>query len=184
MKYILGVAVVVLVLSGCAHNQKDVKKPGSPVFYALADMNPTKGNKTSGKVWFSEGFGKVKVEAEISGLDANSKHGFHIHEFGDCTAADGASAGGHYNPDGVAHGVHDNKEGSAFHAGDLGNLISDKKGNAKLVVEVQGISLNSGVNPIVGRGLIIHKSADDYITQPTGGAGARISCGVIGAATR
>jgi superoxide dismutase, Cu-Zn family len=111
----------------------------------------------------------------------NSKHGFHIHEYGDCIAPDGASAGGHYNPDKNTHGAPENE---THHAGDLGNLITDAKGNAKATFEVKGISINSGHNPILGRGIIIHKNGDDMVSQPTGGAGARIGCGVIGAANR
>lgn len=174
--------VLVGVLVGCSVAAKDNAKTvatATPVFYGLAQMHPTQGQKVTGKIWFSEAFGKVNVEAEVSGLEPNTKHGFHIHEFGNCSAHDGSSAGGHYNPMGHQHG---NYTDETHHAGDLGNLVTDKKGNAKMTFTVENLSVNGSVNPILGRAVIIHKNPDDLISQPTGGAGARIACGVIGAA--
>ncbi|MCB0350780.1 MAG: superoxide dismutase family protein [Bdellovibrionales bacterium] len=170
------------VFSGCAGvGHKSNEKAVSPVYYAVAVIQPTKGSKTSGQVNFAEAFGKVKVIIELSGLDKNSKHGFHIHEFGDCTAADASSAGGHYNPEGVAHGSRESEE---HHVGDLGNVVTDSKGRARLTLEVPNMSINGHIHPILGRGVIVHKDVDDFISQPTGGAGARIGCGVIGASAK
>jgi Cu-Zn family superoxide dismutase len=157
-------------------------KPGqATVYYARAVLLPTKGSQTSGQVWFSEAFGKVKVEGQFSGLDPNSKHGIHIHDYGDCTAPDASSAGGHYNPQGHQHGAPD---AQARHVGDLGNLTTDKNGKATLSLELENSSINGTLNPIIGRAVIVHKNPDDLISQPTGGAGARIACGIIGAATK
>ena len=185
-KFILGIfplAIFAMLLNGCGHGgRRDGEKlGGGPVYYALAEIKPTQGNKVYGRVWFSEAFGKVKVDVQITGLDKNSKHGFHIHEFGDCSAADASSAGGHYNPENHEHAGLDQ---AVRHAGDFGNLVTDKEGVARLNFDVTNLSINGALNPIIGRGVIVHKNSDDYVTQPTGGAGARIACGVIGAATR
>jgi Cu-Zn family superoxide dismutase len=172
-------------------SKKNVKP--EPVFYAVAIISPTAlaksnpkasgsgsaslNNNLAGKIIFTEGFGKVKVEVEVQGLDPNSKHGFHIHEFGDCTADDASSAGGHYNPLNKDHGPMD---GEMHHLGDMNNLEADKAGKAKAVFFISNVSLNGIQNSIVGRSVIIHKNEDDMITQPSGASGNRIGCGVIG----
>ncbi len=167
---------------GCAHHRCDQHDKNRPdLVYASAHLAPTKGSKVSGKVNFVEEFGKLKVTADVTGLEPNSKHGFHIHEFGDCTAADGASAGGHYNPQAHNHGA---PESENHHAGDLGNISADAKGNAHLVIEITGVSLGGMINPIVGRAVIVHINNDDLTSQPVGAAGARVACGVIGASNK
>ena len=144
---------------------------------AVAVIQSTAGNTASGVVRFTDIPGGVRIEAEISGLDPGSKHGFHIHELGDMTATDGTSMGDHYNPAKVAHAL----PGSTRHAGDMGNLVANSKGVAKYSAEMQGITVAGMVNPIVGRGVVIHALPDDG-GQPTGNAGARIGYGVIGIA--
>jgi superoxide dismutase, Cu-Zn family len=180
MKYVFLILTLVVTASCSSAGKK--KSSGAPIFYGVAEVRPTKGNKAAGTVTFSEGFGKVKVVALITGLEPNSTHGFHIHEFGDCTADDAKSAGDHYNPDGHQHGAPYGE--TPGHAGDLGNIEADAKGVAKLNLQVDNISVGGQLNPIVGRGLIVHKNPDDLISQPTGGAGERIACGVIGVATK
>lgn len=162
------------------HAQHAATPAAKPVTAAIAVMHPTQGNKTSGTVRFTqEGGNKVKVVADIQGLQPNSKHGFHIHEFGDCSAPDATSAGGHYNPEGHAHAGPDAKE---RHAGDLGNLEANAQGNAHLEITLDNLTITGQRNPIIGRGVIIHAKADDLKSQPTGDAGGRIACGVIGVA--
>ncbi|MDR0564043.1 MAG: superoxide dismutase family protein [Azoarcus sp.] len=142
---------------------------------ATAELAPTQGNATQGSVQFvQQEDGRVKVTAQISGLTPGV-HGFHIHEKGDCSAPDGTSAGGHYNPFKQAHGKAN--EG-AHHVGDLPSLEADANGNATLDALVEGVPL-TGENTIVGRGLIVHAAPDDFVTQPTGNAGARVACAVI-----
>ena len=71
---------------------------------AVAVLHATEGNTAHGVVRFMDhGEGKVHVTATLSGLKPGAKHGFHIHQFGDCTSPDGKSAGGHYDPAGVGH---------------------------------------------------------------------------------
>jgi Cu-Zn family superoxide dismutase len=144
---------------------------------ATAALQPTKGNKTFGEATFEQVEGnKVRVVVFAQGLRPNQEHGFHIHEAGDCSSGDGMSAKGHFNPHGKPHG----QPGSAErHAGDLPSLKAAKNGRAKLDVTVDGITVAPGPASIVGRGLIIHADPDDYKSQPTGNAGARLACGVI-----
>lgn len=178
MKFLLMALGALAFTAGCSHAHKGNGKNGPPVYYAYAEISPTKASKAQGELRFSEAFGKVKIQGEVRNLQPNSQHGFHIHEFGDCSAPDGTSAGGHYSPEQHPHGapVDDKK-----HAGDLGNITADKKGVAKVNMEVSNMSINSGENPIIGRGVIVHARPDDLVSQPTGGAGDRIACGVIGA---
>jgi Cu-Zn family superoxide dismutase len=152
---------------------------GADVKDAVAVVFGTQGNeKVKGTVKFSDAGGNgVKVTAHVEGLDPNTEHGFHIHEFGDATAPDGASAGGHFNPDKHQHG----KPGDAgSHPGDMGNLKADDKGVAHLELTLPQASI-AGKNAILGRGVIVHAKPDDF-SQPTGNAGGRIGIGVIGVA--
>src|SRR5262249_19589074 len=109
----------------------------------------------------------------------NSEHGFHVHEFGDVSAQDGMSTGGHYNPEGAAH-QHAGLDSPTRHAGDLGNVKADGSGKATVDVTVDNISVAGTKDPIIGRGLVLHANADDLKTQPSGNAGARIAVAVIG----
>src|SRR5690625_4266767 len=142
--------------SGTVHNATDIEM-------ATAVIHPTQG---------------IRVEANISGLSADALHGFHIHEYGDCRADDGTSAGGHYNPQGMDHGAPTDSE---RHIGDLGNLSANSDGVATLDY-VDPVLSFSGANSIIGYGVIVHAGEDDFVTQPTGDAGGRIGCGVIGVA--
>lgn len=162
---------------GCSTISKSGSKPGA-VFYGIAVMTPVKGGKVSGTVKFSEAFGKVKVVGDFKGLNPKDQHGFHIHEFGDCTAADFTSAGGHFNPATHEHGAPD---AASHHAGDMGNVETNEKGEAHIELELEKVSIAGKLNPLVGRAVILHENPDDLISQPTGGAGGRIACGVIGA---
>jgi Cu-Zn family superoxide dismutase len=144
---------------------------------AVCVIHPTKGNKVSGLVTFTQEGDSIKVVADVEGLTPG-KHGFHIHEYGDCSAPDGTSTGGHFNPTNQPHGA---PTDVLRHVGDLGNLVADKDGKAHYEWTDHVISFK-GQNSIIGRGIIIHAGEDDLHTQPTGNAGARVACGVIGIA--
>ena len=137
-------------------------------------MFPTEGNEASGSVTFEEIDGTVRIAAQLSGL-APGKHGFHIHTTGDCSAPNGTSAGGHFNPGDTEHGPPDSP---THHTGDLGNIEADANGNVDFEMTVNFISLSEGPNSVADRAVIIHAAADDF-GQPTGNAGARLACGVI-----
>ncbi len=160
------------------HEQTEMEYQTQTIDQAVAVMHATDGNSVEGTVLFTQTEQGVRVEANISGLDADSMHGFHIHEYGDCRASDGTSAGGHFNPEEAEHGGPDD---DMRHVGDLGNLQSDADGNATAEFVDPQLQL-SGMTSILGRGVIIHAGEDDLVSQPTGDAGGRLSCGVIGVA--
>lgn len=142
---------------------------------AVATLEPTKGNTAAGTVTFQQDGDRVLVTAKVTGLTPNSEHGFHAHEKGDCSSGDGMSTAGHFNPDGKPHGP----QAADHHAGDMPALKADANGVAQASFELTGVTIGSGTMNLVGRGLIVHASPDDFKTQPTGNSGARIACGVI-----
>ena len=153
--------------------------PWAGVTEAVAVVQSASGSSVSGWVHFTQTADGVLVTADISGLKPKGKHAFHVHEFGDISSADAKSAGAHYNPEGHQHGGPDM---AMHHAGDLGNIEADDKGHAHIERAVAGLTIAGDKNPVLGRAVIIHASEDDFTTQPTGNAGDRIGCGVIGVA--
>jgi len=142
---------------------------------AVAVLHPTEGNRAAGTVIFTQVGDKVRIEGHVEGLTPG-KHGFHIHEWGDCSAPDGTSAGGHYNPDDHPHaGPGQMKR----HMGDLGNLDANPMGEADYESTDGYVALN-GPRAIIGHAVIVHAGEDDLTSQPTGNAGGRVACGVIG----
>jgi Cu-Zn family superoxide dismutase len=176
---VLRIAVVagltVLFVGGVLAQMTQSSMEMSAPTKAIAELNPTKDQVTSGIVRFEVVKEGVRVVADMSGL-APGKHGFHIHEFGDCSSDDGTSAGGHFNPGGMQHSMPMSEK---RHVGDLGNIEADKDGNAHLEYVDHMVTM-SGMNSILGRGVIVHEKEDDLKTQPTGAAGARLACGVVG----
>lgn len=162
---------------GHAHEHADMFRG---ITEAVAVVTPTAGNEVRGTVRFTQvDEHTLKVVAELSGLQPNGTHGFHIHEFGDLTAADGTSLGGHYNPEGHDHAGPDAEQ---RHAGDLGNVQADGEGKAHYELTITNASVAGMNNPIIGRGVVVHAQRDDLKSQPTGDAGGRIGVGVIGVA--
>ena len=158
-----------MLLAGCQSTPDEAPR-------ASAALQSTKGSKAFGEATFEQVGDKVRVIVFAQNLKPDQEHGFHVHEAGDCSSGDGMSAKGHFNPQGKPHGHPSSGE---RHAGDLPSIKAGKDGRAKLDVTVDGITLRQGPSSIVGRGLIIHADPDDYKTQPTGNAGARLACGVI-----
>ena len=133
-------------------------------------------SKISGEVLMTQENGGVTVVAKLAHLTPG-KHGFHVHENGSCADA-GKAAGGHFNPDKMAHGFMP-KDGLMYaHPGDMGNLEAGADGKATLKVFLPGITLNQGRYAVVGKSVIVHEKEDDF-SQPTGNAGARVGCGLI-----
>lgn len=143
---------------------------------AVAVLHPLGKSGVYGVITFTQRGDEVEVVGEVSGLKPG-KHGFHVHEFGDCSSPDGMSTGGHFNPSKMMHG---RPEDENRHVGDLGNLEADDGGKASINMRDKVIKL-SGPNSIVGRAVIIHANPDDF-SQPVGNAGGRIACGVVGVA--
>jgi Cu-Zn family superoxide dismutase len=144
---------------------------------AIAVLHPTKGSNVEGTVTFTKMGDETKIVADLTGLTPG-KHGFHIHEFGDCSSPDGKAAGGHFNPSNNPHAGHNVAQ---RHEGDMGNVEADSAGKAHLELTDKMMTM-SGENSIIGRGVIVHEKADDLKSQPTGDAGGRVACGVIGVA--
>src|SRR5687767_4400967 len=168
---LISLAAAAAMLAGC-QTTSDSSAPAR----ATAGLKATKGNKTIGEADFEQVGNKVRVVIFVEGLRPGQEHGLHIHEKGDCSSGDGMSAGGHFNPHGKPHG---HPKSSERHAGDLPSLSANKQGRAKVQVEVDGLTVAPGPASVVGRAVIVHADPDDYKTQPTGNAGARLACGVI-----
>src|SRR6059058_3042751 len=128
----------------------------------ISVLHPTAGNKVSGTVTFTPVADGVQVHAEIAGLTPGN-HGFHVHEFGDCSAADASSAGAHFNPTNQPHAAPD---ATARHVGDMGNIEADTSGPAKLDYLDHQISLTNDQQSAIGRSVVVHAKADDLKSQP------------------
>ena len=172
-----------LVLAACASTPpatpaaSTANASTSTARMAVANLAPASGSLVSGKLMLMPMGNGVHVSGDIGGLAPGSNHGFHIHESGDCSAADAASAGGHFNPTTSPHGK---AEAGTHHAGDIDNIVADASGVAHVNAHVMGVSLGGGAaNDIAGRAFVVHAAPDDYATQPSGNSGARIACGVI-----
>lgn len=139
-------------------------------------LEPTAGSAASGTVIITEIANGVRIEAQLTGL-SEGEHGFHIHETGDCSAADASSAGGHYGPQGSRHGGPEQSPPEA-HIGDLGNLTADATGAAIYEGEFADMTLD-GEHGVMGRAFVVHAGRDDLSTQPSGDSGDRVACGVI-----
>lgn len=184
--HVIQVAVFVLLLSGCSRNEAkqsgeetaaEVGAETGKVMSAMADLQPTQGNQAKGHLTLVPEKGGVRIRGSISGLGAGKKHGFHVHEKGDCGAPDAKSAGEHFNP---AHKEHGKAKSGEHHLGDMDNLSANGQGDAQVDVLIAGATLGDGSpNDVIGKAFIVHASADDYKTQPSGDSGPRIACGVI-----
>lgn len=139
-------------------------------------VKPLGTNTANGTLNLKAVPGGVEISGELKGLPKNATLGFHVHEKGDCSAPDGSSAGGHFNPTKHDHGA---PAATDSHVGDLGNLTTDANGNAKISVVKKGAALGQSPDSYVGKAVIVHSQADDLKSQPSGNAGGRIGCGVI-----
>jgi Cu-Zn family superoxide dismutase len=122
----------------------------------------------------------VKVSVTVSQL-APGEHGIHIHNVGKCDGPAFTTAGGHFNPTGAHHGMHNAQEPHP-HLGDLPNLVVSEKGTGKLTFTAVGVTISEGPNSLFhegGTSLVIHAKADDLTNDPSGNSGDRIACGVI-----
>lgn len=167
-----------MILGGCKPNAgNENNATGTIPERSICVLHPTEGSSVHGTVEFIREEADIRVKVNIGGL-SEGKHGFHIHQYGDCSAADGTSAGGHFNPEGKAHGAPTDAE---RHVGDLGNVVADSMGIASYEFTDTMISFE-GAHSIIGRSIVVHAGEDDLTSQPTGNAGGRVACGVIGIA--
>jgi Cu-Zn family superoxide dismutase len=140
------------------------------------------GEKIKGHIFLTQTSptGPTLIKYDITGLDPNAKRGFHIHESGNLTAGC-AAAGGHYNPFAKEHGA---PTDATRHVGDLGNIETDAKGNAKGTITDKLVQL-TGPQSVIGRSIVVHGGTDDLgkggnaDSKKTGNAGPRPACGTI-----
>jgi superoxide dismutase, Cu-Zn family len=166
----LAITAALLGLGACATSDNPDRS------FIAASLEARSGSAVAGTVRVTRHRLRIHLRATVSGLDPGSEHGFHLHEKGDCSAPDASSAGGHFNPTGSTHGKHD---AAAHHAGDLPSLKANSKGVARVDVDLTGLVWD-GAQGLKGRAVIVHAKPDDFTTQPSGNAGARVACAVIG----
>lgn len=179
MTQLITVSMLSTSFVGCVEAEKNettetVPQATEGVKEAFVTLLPTENSNVRGKVTFTQEKEGVRIVADIQGLKPGL-HGFHVHEHGDCSAHDGSSAGGHFNPTNKRHG---GPESIEHHVGDLGNVLANDDGKAHYDQLNKEISLN-GVNTIIGRSIVVHADPDDFKTQPAGNSGARLACGEI-----
>ncbi|HUG13653.1 MAG TPA: superoxide dismutase family protein [Thermomicrobiales bacterium] len=143
----------------------------SPVQHASATLIDVDGNVVGFATFVERPDGSVLVNVHASGLTPG-QHGIHVHAVGEC-APPFASALGHFNPGGHAHGAH---------AGDLGNVTANPAGRANMTQVVTQFTLSAGTHSLFdadGSALVIHAGPDDLVSDPAGNSGPRVICGVI-----
>ena len=182
--FVFGIKTSLLLLIGlsftmisCERAQQQLSPIATPPMKkATAPIDPTNDSGLTGMAVFTQDGDQITLTVEIQNASPGL-HAVHIHEKGDCSAPDGTSAGGHWNPTDVAHGKWGEGE---FHLGDIGNITvgEDRTGTITLTTDLWEIGTGSDID-VVGKGMIVHADADDFVSQPSGNAGARIGCGVI-----
>ena len=168
---------IFLALIGCERVQQQAGVLSVPsTKQAIATIGPASGSNVTGTATFTQNGDQITLTIEIQNASPGL-HAVHIHENGDCSSPDGKSAGGHWNPTDVAHGKWGEGE---FHLGDIGNITvgEDGTGSIELTTNLWEIGTGSDID-VVGRGIVVHADADDFTSQPSGNAGARIGCGAI-----
>lgn len=170
-KIALLLSLTIITIIGCKSIVSSTSNKLTILFESKSQSTAT------GTATFEEKKGIVTFEAKLSGLKPGI-HAIHIHEKSDCSAADGSSAGGHWNPTYKKHGKWGEGE---CHKGDIGNFTADENGNGTITLSTDEWCIGCGdqTKDIVGKGLIVHANPDDFVTQPTGNAGGRIACSGI-----
>lgn len=188
---LFAIGMLVITTYSCKEVKKDAQEASEKVEAAIQDVNkkmeertmtvtmePKSDSNVKGDITFTEKGNKVIMVTHLSGLTPG-EHAIHLHEKGDCSAPDGKSAGGHWNPKNMQHSKWDSPKG--FHMGDIGNLKADSEGNATLTFETGEwcIGCDDVTKNIIGKSVVVHQGVDDFTSQPAGDAGNRVSCGVI-----
>ena len=180
---ILIVALSTVFIIGCKNEKKEEDKKveetvSVEVKKIKLNLEPKSNSNVSGNVVFTDENGSVTMTAIISGLTPGS-HAIHLHEKADCSADDATSTGGHWNPTSEPHGKWGSSEG--YHKGDIGNFEADENGNGTITFSTDQWCIGCGDpnKDIVGKAVIVHEGTDDFVTQPTGAAGGRVTCGAL-----
>lgn len=176
-QYLATAAVLsaVITLGACADNRSN----DTPMALQ-SDIQRANGEVIGTITVTSLGADGVKVDVTVRDI-LEGTHAMHFHEFGRCDGPDFTSAGGHYNPDGKAHGM---KMEGGPHAGDMMNVQANADGSGDFSVINDRVSIAGDYDlPALmdgdGTALILHARGDDYESQPSGAAGPRIGCAVL-----
>jgi Cu-Zn family superoxide dismutase len=170
-KITIAIVVLIAVIIGCKTATSNDSKQ------LLLNFEPKSSSTVSGTASFVQKNGIVTFKAKLRGLTPGV-HAIHIHEKSDCSAADGSSAGGHWNPTFKKHGKWGVEE---YHKGDIGNFTADENGNGTITLSTDEWCIDCGdqTKDVLGKGLIVHEGSDDFVTQPTGNSGGRVACSAI-----
>lgn len=187
IKYIVLTAAATMALASCKKDTKAEEKVVEEAIEVVEEvraekltmkLEPKSDSKAEGSVVFKEEDGTVTMTAVLGGLSEGT-HAIHIHEKADCSSPDGKSTGGHWNPTAQPHGAWGDATG--YHKGDIGNFEADANGNGTITFSTNEwcIGCDDATKDITGKAIIVHQGTDDLKSQPSGAAGARISCGGI-----
>jgi Cu-Zn family superoxide dismutase len=167
MKKLALISFAILAATSCRTSQ-----PGP---MAMATLTPISGSTAMGTVHMQElPDGSVEVKVDLKNVPPGV-HGFHIHEVGDCSD-NGNAAKAHFNPTMMPHG---SPQDSSHHSGDFGNVTADANGEVNRTFTTRSVTVSPGTTSALGRAVILHANPDDLTSQPSGNAGARISCGIV-----
>ncbi|HYI93710.1 MAG TPA: superoxide dismutase family protein [Bryobacteraceae bacterium] len=176
---IIGVSTTALLLVACAPNSASTEGQRARVADgAKVELKDKEGKKVGTLTVSAHSSGGVQINGPLTDLPPGV-HGLHIHEKGECDGPSFESAGAHFNPTVKQHGEL-NPEGP--HAGDLGNVRIDTNGMAQLSLLAERVTLNDSPNSLLkpgGTSILVHAGPDDLKTDPSGGSGERIACGVV-----
>lgn len=170
-RQILRTLAIAIAIAGC----RIPFISGDPA--AVAQLRDANG-RAVGTAVLVQTNGSVRIVLDVTGLPTGDK-GVHIHEVGRCDPPTFASSGEHFNPTKAQHGSANPK---GPHAGDLPNITVDANGRGHLEATLRRVSLEKGSTSLFdkdGSSIVIHADPDDLRTDPSGGSGARIACGVI-----
>ncbi|MFC7357636.1 superoxide dismutase family protein [Jejudonia soesokkakensis] len=158
-------------------DNKTVEVDETPIALGI-ELEGKSGSSSSARIKFLQEDGLVKMEARLNGLEPGT-HAIHIHEKADCSADDATSSGGHWNPTFEPHGKWGDEEG--YHRGDIGNFEVGEDGTGSISMQTDEwcLGCDDEKKNIIGKAIIVHQGADDFTSQPSGDAGARVSCGGI-----
>jgi len=182
--YILLTAIALVFTTSCKKEKKEVETKVEDVVKTVevkklkTALSPKSDSKVYGNVVFTEENGVVKMVAIMEGLTAG-EHAIHLHEKADCSSADGKSTGGHWNPTFKSHGKWGDEAG--YHAGDIGNFKANENGLATVNFSTDEWCIGCGdeTKDITGKAVVVHQGTDDFVSQPSGAAGSRVSCAGI-----
>jgi len=172
--------IPVMVGLAAAYASAQAPAPQAPAAAApgaKATLKDAQG-KTLGEATLRESPAGVLVKLDLQGVPPGP-HAFHVHTVGKCDGPDFMTAGGHFNPTTMKHGL---MATGGPHAGDMPNLFVPADGKLSVEVLDANVTLAAGPKSVFdadGSALMLHATADDYTSDPAGNAGARLGCGVI-----